>query len=109
VKKYSETISETNKSFSTCLKTYEPKLLENNIIEIPIDNSTLDDKSLLRSLTDFLRRETKNPQIWVKVVMTATPPVIARPAKPEDKYRDMLEKNPELGNFVRQLNLELDI
>jgi DNA polymerase-3 subunit gamma/tau len=109
VKKYSDKISETHTSFSTCLKSYEPKVLDNNIVELSIDNSTFEDRMLLRGLLEFLKQELGNSQIWLKTNLVKPVETFVRLTRPEDKFKQMAEKNPELENFAKQLNLDLDV
>ena len=107
--KYAEQISDTQTAFSACLKANPPSLAEGNIIHLPIDNIIFSDKQTQRSLLEFLRSELNNLQIWIETEFVKTEPAQERPTRPEDKFRHMAQKNPELENFARQLDLGLDV
>jgi DNA polymerase-3 subunit gamma/tau len=91
------------------MTAYTPVLLENNIIELPIENKIQED--LLSSekvdLLNFLRVQLKNFSIDLQTKQ------IEQTQKKRlytscEKYEHMLQKNPHLEEFKRKFNLDLD-
>jgi hypothetical protein len=59
-------------------------------------------------LLDFLRAELKNGLIQLEHTLVETESQ-ARPYKPEEKFKAMSEKNPELLKFKEKLDLEIEL
>ena len=93
----------------TIMTSYPPRLLPDYVIELDIENKIQED--LLHNekveLLNFLRTELKNfgvelqtkllEQIQKKRLYTSN-----------EKYQHMLEKNPNLEEFRKRFNLDLD-
>jgi DNA polymerase-3 subunit gamma/tau len=91
------------------MTSYPPRLLPNFIIELDIENKLQDDLLQIEKvdLLNFLRTELKNfsielqtrilEQIQKKRLYTSN-----------EKYQHMLEKNPNLEEFRKRFNLDLD-
>jgi DNA polymerase-3 subunit gamma/tau len=91
------------------MTSYPPRLLPGYLIELDIENKLQED--LLHTekveLLNFLRTELKNfsidlqtkllEQIQKKRLYTSS-----------EKYQHMLEKNPNLEEFRKRFNLDLD-
>lgn len=93
----------------TIMTSYPPRLLPDFIIELDIENKLQDDLLQIEKveLLNFLRTELKNfsidlqtrilEQIQKKRLYTSN-----------EKYQHMLEKNPNLEEFRKRFNLDLD-
>ncbi len=87
----------------------QPKLLENFIIEVSLNNLTqqemiIEDKSLI---LEYLRNQLKNDMIdiTIKLVEKAKNNV---PYTKKDKFKKMLIQNPQLKNLTAELGLDPD-
>jgi DNA polymerase-3 subunit gamma/tau len=93
----------------TILTAYTPVLLENYIIELPIENKIQED--LLSSekvdLLNFLRVQLKNFSIDLQTKQIEQTQK-KRLYTSSEKYEHMLQKNPHLEEFKRKFNLDLD-
>lgn len=107
---YAIKIKNENKiNIFTIMTSYPPRLLPNFIIELDIENKLQDDLLQIEKveLLNFLRAELKNfsidlqtrilEQIQKKRLYTSN-----------EKYQHMLEKNPNLEEFRKRFNLDLD-
>jgi DNA polymerase-3 subunit gamma/tau len=93
----------------TIMTSYPPRLLSDYIIELDIENKLQEDLLQIEKveLLNFLRTELKNfsidlqtrilEQIQKKRLYTSN-----------EKYQHMLEKNPNLEEFRKRFNLDLD-
>jgi DNA polymerase-3 subunit gamma/tau len=93
----------------TIMTAYTPVLLENYIIELPIENKIQED--LLSSekvdLLNFLRVQLKNFSIDLQTKQIEQTQK-KRLYTSSEKYDHMLQKNPHLDEFKRKFNLDLD-
>ena len=87
----------------------QPKLLENFIIEVSLNNLTqqemiIEDKSLI---LEYLRSQLKNDMIDIttKLVEKVKNNV---PYTKKDKFKKMLSQNPQLENLTVELGLDPD-
>ena len=107
---YAEKIKKEGKiNIFTIMTANPPVLLDNFLIELLIENKIQDD--LLSSekvdLLNYLRVEMKNFSIDLQTkYMEQTQK--KRLYTSSDKYQHMLEKNPNLEEFKRRFNLDLD-
>ena len=91
------------------LQVYKPKLLENYLIELSISNAVqeeiiLDEKYMI---LDYLKNKLKNDKIEIttkilKIEMESTP------YTRKDKFKIMLEENPQLEVLRLKLGLDTD-
>jgi len=101
--------NESKINIFTIMTSYPPRLLPDFIIELDIENKLQDDLLQIEKveLLNFLRTELKNfsidlqtrilEQIQKKRLYTSN-----------EKYQHMLEKNPNLEEFRKRFNLDLD-
>ena len=107
---YAEKIKKEGKiNIFTIMTANPPVLLDNFLIELLIENKIQED--LLSSekvdLLNYLRVEMKNFSIDLQTkYMEQTQK--KRLYTSSDKYQHMLEKNPNLEEFKRRFNLDLD-
>ncbi len=107
---YAEKIKKDGKiNIFTIMTAYTPVLLENYIIELPIENKIQED--LLSSekvdLLNFLRVQLKNFSIYLQTKQIEQTQK-KRLYTSSEKYEHMLQKNPHLDEFKRKFNLDLD-
>lgn len=107
---YAEKIKKDGKiNIFTIMTTYSPILLDNYIIELPIENKIQED--LLSSekvdLLNYLRVQLKNFSIDLKTKQIEQMQK-KRLYTSSEKYEHMVQKNPHLEEFKRKFNLDLD-
>ena len=107
---YAEKIKKEGKiNIFTVMTAAPPVLLEDFLIELVIENKIQDD--LLSSekveLLNYLRVELKNFSIDLKTRLMEQSQK-KRLYTSSEKYQHMLEKNPNLDEFKRRFNLDLD-
>jgi DNA polymerase-3 subunit gamma/tau len=85
-------------------------LKENNVLELNLDNKAqeLTMKERKIDLLDFLRSELRNNSIQLETVLVETVSQ-SKPYTQEEKYKAMLERNPELKTLREALDLELEL
>jgi hypothetical protein len=107
---YTESIAGQYPNFYSILSTRKPTLKENYLIHLQLDNRTqeitLNDRRA--DLLDFLRNELRNQRIQMEssVIESASQ---AKPYTADEKYRSMVEKNPELKALRDGLDLEMEL
>ena len=108
---YAKSVAGKSPNLHATLTQSKPRLLdeENNIILFPV-HSQLQQKEITdnkASLLAFLRNELGNTGITIQTEMKE---VVQdeTPYTPLEKYRKMIEKNPELAVLKEKLNLEID-
>jgi DNA polymerase III subunit gamma/tau len=106
---YTESIAGQYPNFYSILSSRKPVLKENYLLELTLDNRaqelTLKERKV--DLMDFLRSELRNNNIQLETILVETVSQ-SRPYTQEEKYKAMLEKNPELKTFREALDLELE-
>lgn len=108
--KYSGMVKNENKmNLAALMDNYTPRLKENYRIEVQVENKLQANELAFEKidLLNFLRSSLKNFQITLDTVITE----VVQERKlytSKDKYQHMVEKNPQLDNFRKTFNLELD-
>jgi DNA polymerase III subunit gamma/tau len=107
---YTESIAQQYPNFYSILSTRKPKLKENFVIELQVDNRAqeLTLKERRGDLLDFLRGELRNQKIQLDTNLIESVNQ-SKPYTAEDKYRAMAEKNPALKALRESLDLELEL
>ncbi|MBP1669328.1 MAG: polymerase tau subunit [Bacteroidetes bacterium] len=108
---YAESIRGEKPRFSVALKSIEPVIRENYVIEISFSNQSQIDafqKQLRPGLEQFLQRELQQPRIRVEATMSPADEHNKKLYTAEDKLAYLGEKNPLLNKFVQDLGLELE-
>jgi DNA polymerase-3 subunit gamma/tau len=106
---YTESIAGQFPNFYSILSTRKPQLKEDFILELILDNRAQELTMTERKseLLDFLRSELRNPKIQLQTIIMETTSQ-SKPYTPEEKYRSMSEKNPELKALKEGLDLEFE-
>ena len=93
----------------TIMTSYPPRLLSDFQIELDIENKLQEDLLNLEKvdLLNFLRTELKNFSIDLKTKQIEQTQK-KRLYTSTEKYQHMLEKNPNLDEFRKRFNLDLD-
>jgi DNA polymerase-3 subunit gamma/tau len=107
---YTESIAGQYPNFYSILSTRRPFLKADNIIEMQLDNRAqeITMKERKSDLLDFLRGELRNQQIQLTTNLVETVSN-SKPYTAEDKYRAMVEKNPDLKTLREGLELDLEL
>ena len=107
---YTESIAGQYPNFYSILSTRKPLLKENFFIELKLDNRAQEMtlKERRADLLDFLRAELRNQKIQMETILVEVAGQ-SKPYTPEDKYRAMVEKNPQLKTLRESLDLELEL
>jgi DNA polymerase-3 subunit gamma/tau len=108
---YTESIAGQYPNFYSILSTRKPVLKENYFLELKLDNRAqeLTMKERKADLLDFLRSELANNSIQMETILVEIAGTQAKPYTQEEKYRAMVERNPELKNLRESLDLELEL
>jgi DNA polymerase III subunit gamma/tau len=107
---YAEKIKKDGKiNIFTIMTAYPPVLLENYIIELPIENKIQEDLLSTEKvdLLNYLRVQLKNFSIDLHTKQMEQTQK-KRLYTSSEKYDHMLQKNPVLEQFKRKFNLDLD-
>jgi len=98
------------KQLAVTLKKHKPVLLDNAVIEIPVDNPIqAEDVNASKSdIQSYLRQQFENTFIEVKARLVEEGEGEETAYTPGEKFKKMAEKNPDLNQFKQQFGLELD-
>lgn len=98
------------KNLAVTLNRHKALLLENNLIEIPVDNRVqADEIQLSRSeILSLLREHLQNDLVDLIQRVLEDHEVTPTAYTPAEKYNQMVKKNPELNQLRQQFDLELD-
>ncbi|MCD4773845.1 MAG: DNA polymerase III subunit gamma/tau [Bacteroidales bacterium] len=107
-KKYAESISEKEPSFSSAIAKYNPVLKDDFIIEFKVDNKLVVGNNInILNLQGYLKKELNNFKINLAPVLAQKEDNKAAYTDAE-KFNKMAKKNPELKNLKDQLDLEIE-
>jgi len=106
---FAASIKMESPNFFSTLTKRKPELKDNFLIELLIDNKVQEDEIILRKadLLGFLRKNLNNFKIQLNTQIVLTQEK-TKPYTPEEKFNKMAEKNPELINLKKTLDLEID-
>lgn len=96
-------------SFANTLKLGNPQLTEKNVIKFSINNKTEEHefKEMQTEFLGFLREQLKNYSVQVQYVIEEADAVV-KAFTPEDKFKDMVERNPVIQKLKDQLSLDFE-
>lgn len=106
---FSNKVGDKPRIFNT-LTSKDPKLEESNIITFNIDNNLQEQKinEIRNELMDYLKRELKNNQIDLKLIISEIEEENNKLYTSEDKFKHMLSKNQNLNTLKQEFNLDLE-
>lgn len=106
---FSNTVGDKPRIFNT-LTSKDPKLEESSIITFTIDNNLQEQKinEIRNELIDYLKRELKNNQIDLKLIISQAEEENNKLYTSEDKFKHMLSKNQNLNTLKQEFNLDLE-
>jgi len=92
------------------LNSKNPVLKEDFALEITADNKVLESeiKGLLPKILAYLKKELNNDFITVSIILADINEQQDKAYFPDEIYKKMVEKNPEIKNLRDQLDLEID-
>ena len=106
---YAETFKQQSPDFYITLTTRMPEVKEDFTIELTIDNvvqeKELNDRKM--DMLTFLREQLKNSKMQLQTVLNKNPENI-KPFTPQEKFKKMNEKNPNLKKLKDKFDLEID-
>ena len=106
---YAETFKVQSPDFYITLTSRMPEVKEDLTIELTIDNvvqeKELNDRKM--DMLTFLREQLKNSKMQLQTVLNKNPENI-KPFTPQEKFKKMNEKNPNLKKLKDKFDLEID-
>jgi len=107
-KEYIQSIPE-KKILASTMQSCIPALKENHFIEVPVDNP-IQEKEILNERSEliaFLSKRLKNgkTQIYVRVNEQGEN---KKSFSPQERFKSMLERNPNIEHLRAELGLEID-
>jgi len=92
------------------LNSKNPVLKEDFALEITADNKVLESeiKGLLPRILAYLKKELNNDYITISIILADINEQQDKAYFPDEIYKKMVEKNPEIKNLRDQLDLEID-
>ena len=92
------------------LNSKSPVLKEDFAVEVTADNKVLESeiKGLLPKILAYLKKELNNDFITVSIILADINEQQDKAYFPDEIYKKMVEKNPEIKNLRDQLDLEID-
>ena len=109
---YAEKIKDAGKlQLYTTLTMKMPVLADDAVIVLTIHNPSQDEviNEEKSDLLDFLRSSLRNYSLQLKTILDTATSDTELSYTSKDKYKKMVEKNPVLDDFRRQLGLELEL
>ena len=102
--------TEGRRQLAVALNKHKAQLLENHIIEIPVDNNIqADDIQTNKSeILYWLKSGLKNHSIEIRQRVVEDHELKNTAYTPAEKFSKMAEKNPDLNTLRQQFDLELD-
>ncbi|NQT78722.1 MAG: DNA polymerase III subunit gamma/tau [Bacteroidetes bacterium] len=103
-------ISKHSANLQSSLMSRKPVLKDDFLIEVTADNKVIDKeiKKLVPALLKYLRKELNNDFIAITTKLADIKEQQDKAYFPDEIYKKMVEKNPEIKNLRDQLDLEID-
>jgi len=103
-------LKEGRRQLAVALNKHEPVLINETLIEIPVDNQIQADDILTnkQELLYYLKDKLSNTGIEIHPRVTDTDEKSGTAYTPAEKFNKMVEKNPDLNQLRQQFDLELD-
>ncbi len=108
-KKFAGMIREKHPRLYNTLMANKPRIREGNLVEFEINNPLQEEMiiKVRKELVEYLKDELNNCSITVETIITGTRQG-SKLYLPEDRFRHMAEKNPNLEKLKQQFNLDFD-
>jgi DNA polymerase-3 subunit gamma/tau len=104
---FTGTLTRCNPILLTTLSRRKPFLKEDFTIEFSIDNAVQEDELRSTTLLAYLRKHLRNDHIQLVTLLNKDHSDL-KPYTPEEKYKKMVEKNPDLKTLREKLDLDID-
>ncbi len=97
-------------SFYAALTKHAPEITEPDHISFTFDNRLQlnDFVSKKPAILHALKTALKNAKLQISELLSETEPQTIKPYTPADKFKTMVEKNPDLQSLKDQLDLEIE-
>lgn len=89
------------------LRNHLPKLMEDNVVLVKVDNVFQQKEILAMNIISFLRSELINNELKLEVELLPEDEIKAR-LTPQELLRKMIEENPLIDTLRTKLDLEID-
>src|SRR4030095_3226759 len=101
-------ISEGRRELAVALNKHQPRLLDNYVVEIPVDNPIQSDEiqSNKLELLSYLKDALSNTSIDLSPRVITSAEHTETAYTPAEKFSRMAEKNPDLNQLRQQFDLE---
>ncbi len=92
------------------LKAHKPGLGEDQSILITVDNKVIEGelRAIMQNIMSFLKAELKNDFIKAEIRLADLEEQQEKAYFPDEIYKKMVQKNPEIKNLRDQLDLDID-
>jgi DNA polymerase-3 subunit gamma/tau len=108
-KGFIDTLEKPNPRLHSILHNHPPKLKENNVIEIAVLGTQVNEiEQSKKMVLDELRSKLKNDLIVLKVEVLKRTEAPRKVFTAADRFKQMAEKNPALLDMTKKLGLDLD-
>ena len=87
-----------------------PDLINDTEIHVAFDNQVLRENlmAVKSEFLEYFKRELQNDFLTLEARVEVSEKVLDVPYTAREKFKKMVEKNPELENFRKQFDLNLD-
>jgi DNA polymerase-3 subunit gamma/tau len=110
-KQYAHQLQQQDKSnlFSILIKR-NPKILNDNSIIFEVDNDLIKDmlSAELQNMIPFLKQKLSNGVLQISLVIPNQENEIKNPYSPNEKFKVLADKNPNIAMLQRMFNLDVD-
>lgn len=109
--RYAARLKEDRPRLYTTLSTRKPLLDPGYRIKISFHNSNQKDdftNNVKHFLLNYLKRELKNSKISIETSLEENDTGVRKLYTPEDKFKFLNKKNPDLGKLKQEFNLDFD-
>ncbi len=99
-----------NTNLSKAMLRTVPELINDTEIHVAFDNQVLLEnlKALKSEFLEYFKNELQNDFLTLEARVEVSEKVLDVPYTAREKFKKMVEKNPELENFRKQFDLNLD-
>lgn len=108
---FADLLNDDKPRFASALRTHLPSLEVPHTVVVVFENKNLQEdfeRNLKSDLLEYLIKKLGNTEIDISVRVEKEGGKEKKPYTPEEKYRKMKEKNPEIERLRQQFNLDFE-
>jgi len=111
VSRFAETNKEDSALLYAALTDFKPTLVSETVFSITVKNNVLEKELNERrnKLLEYVRNEIMNDAVTLQIAISDVQVETKKYMSDTDKFREMVDQNPNVRKITDQLNLELDI